>query len=660
MKLILILLLSFLVFETKSQTLPAEAQYSGTASNLLTNPSFEQGKKGWVNSAGTFSITTVGSEISDLKSAAKVVLSSQALTLSQSITPPSGSQAQAVVGILYKVPSGFTDFRVCSLINGAEKDCVPTTNLILDNLYHSIEIPTVLVSGQSVGIKVKTTANATGTVFFDAAYVKQGIGLTPVTLVETDSLTSNNASNGSLTDVTAEVQFSSVTASSANVISVVQDGANTRTKFIALKDCVVNVSYNTSSAISEYGVIYKNGVEIARGSTSYVSTRNLMSAASVSLLAGEYVTVGLSTGGASTAAAYTFTMTAQSIQKSSLYSGTNGNFAHKNVGTITIGSVSGGSPTKGTIATDQIIASRYGDRLVARYQYKQTTSGATATASGDMLFSLPIVDGVQLTFHSDVKVFTGTMFTSNMDMSQSIVGTGMATSSAFVNNCTLFAYSTTKFRAFCLNVGSNGGATNGYTIDQTNFSLTASVNQSYGFNLDAPMNEWTNSNTIIGSFATLGIKTSTPASTTSGTSIDFTGIPAGVKRITLTITGLSTNGTSNLQFQLGTSGGVQSTGYLGSGSFVGGSVGGVTYTTGLGIVWDTATDSLHGKLVFELLDSSVGGWVGTLQTSFSTRAFNQVSTTYKSLTGVLDRIRITTVNGTDTFDAGSANISWEF
>ena len=31
----------------------------------------------------------------------------------------------------------------------------------------------------------------------------------------------------------------------------------------------------------------------------------------------------------------------------------------------------------------------------------------------------------------------------------------------------------------------------------------------------------------------------------------------------------------------------------------------------------------------------------------------------KTLSGVLDRIRITTVNGTDTFDLGSVNIMYE-
>jgi hypothetical protein len=136
--------------------------------------------------------------------------------------------------------------------------------------------------------------------------------------------------------------------------------------------------------------------------------------------------------------------------------------------------------------------------LKARYQYTQTTAGTGG--SGDYLFSLPIVDGVQLQFDSSVKTFNGTMFTSNMPIPQSIVGYGGATGSAFVNNCILYAYSATQFRAFCLNTGTNGGAVNGYTVDATNFGLAASVNESYGFNIDAPISGWANESLITGTF----------------------------------------------------------------------------------------------------------------------------------------------------------------
>lgn len=50
------------------------------------------------------------------------------------------------------------------------------------------------------------------------------------------------------------------------------------------------------------------------------------------------------------------------------------------------------------------------------------------------------------------------------------------------------------------------------------------------------------------------INQGTAQNTTSGTSIDFTGIPAGVKRITVMFNGVGSSGTSAFLIQLGTSG----------------------------------------------------------------------------------------------------------
>ena len=52
------------------------------------------------------------------------------------------------------------------------------------------------------------------------------------------------------------------------------------------------------------------------------------------------------------------------------------------------------------------------------------------------------------------------------------------------------------------------------------------------------------------------ISRGTTVASTSGTSIDFTGIPSFVKRITVMLNQVSLSGTSNVCIQLGTSGGV--------------------------------------------------------------------------------------------------------
>ena len=159
--------------------------------NMLVDPGMEAtGIGAWTCVSGGCSKTSVSGEFSSGKQALKVALIAQALNVSQSVSTVSGIQAQGVVGALYKVPSAVTDFQVCSLVAGSEQTCVPATNLIADNLYHQIEIPTIITPGSSVGIKVKTTATYTQNIFIDAAYVKQGIGYQNLMLDNTYSVTS--------------------------------------------------------------------------------------------------------------------------------------------------------------------------------------------------------------------------------------------------------------------------------------------------------------------------------------------------------------------------------------------------------------------------------------------------------------------------------------
>ena len=155
------------------------------------------------------------------------------------------------------------------------------------------------------------------------------------------------------------------------------------------------------------------------------------------------------------------------------------------------------------------------------------------------------------------------------------------------------------------------------------------------------------------------ITSGTAVASTSGTSIDFTGIPAWVKRITVMFAGVSTNGTSFKQMQLGTISGVVRTGYKSSCSLIFGTNATVvaSATTGFLMNSDLAAEELTGQYVFTLLGSNL--YVGStiFQSSTNTRVWQGAGQI--TLGGVLDRVRITTVNGTDTFDAGSINILFE-
>lgn len=155
------------------------------------------------------------------------------------------------------------------------------------------------------------------------------------------------------------------------------------------------------------------------------------------------------------------------------------------------------------------------------------------------------------------------------------------------------------------------------------------------------------------------ITSGTAVASTSGTSIDFTGIPATAKRITVMFSGVSTNGSSQPRFQIGPSGGVETSGYSGTCSQIGAGAATVSMPAGgFEIYSGNAGNVLSGTAVFSLLTGST--WVFTFlgaTSAGSTLTFTSGGT--KTITGTLDRVRITTANGTDTFDAGSINIMWE-
>jgi hypothetical protein len=114
-----------------------------------------------------------------------------------------------------------------------------------------------------------------------------------------------------------------------------------------------------------------------------------------------------------------------------------------------------------------------------------------------------------------------------------------------------------------------------------------------------------------------------------------------------------------MQVQLGTSGGVVATGYSGSSSNLSSAVTSASYTTGFGIKgYDAIAYVMSG--IFHIANVSSNTWVasGTLGNPTSV-VLTSVTGGSVALGGTLDRVRITTVNGTDTFDSGSINLLYE-
>lgn len=200
-------------------------------------------------------------------------------------------------------------------------------------------------------------------------------------------------------------------------------------------------------------------------------------------------------------------------------------------------------------------------------------------------------------------------------------------------------------------------------------SLVLTGDTSGSLTVSAPAVAGSNTQTLVATTGTLAPIVSgtvnaggtTPFPSSGGpANVDFTGIPSWVKRVTVMFNGVSTNGTSSIIIQIG-SGSFSTSGYVSG-------VGGVSSSNVAAYVSATAgflvlnfganTDTLSGAFTITNINSN--NWVYSGTVSRTGNIFiGAASATPFALGGTLDRVRITTVNGIDTFDAGSINILYE-
>lgn len=143
----------------------------------------------------------------------------------------------------------------------------------------------------------------------------------------------------------------------------------------------------------------------------------------------------------------------------------------------------------------------------------------------------------------------------------------------------------------------------------------------------------------------------------SGTAIDFTGIPSWAKKIKIVMSGISTNSTAPLLIQIGDSGGVENTGYKSTASTLDGGASVASYTGGFGIKSSGAALDISGSI--DLINIGSNNWVLSGVLSATTTSVSFLTSGNKTLSDTLDRVRITTGSGTDTFDAGNVTIIYE-
>ena len=150
-----------------------------------------------------------------------------------------------------------------------------------------------------------------------------------------------------------------------------------------------------------------------------------------------------------------------------------------------------------------------------------------------------------------------------------------------------------------------------------------------------------------------GAIVSDTAKSATGTSVDFTGIPSWVKRITVMFSGVSTNGTTGFSLQLGDAGGIETTGYAVGTSNSAASTSEFPLTGGS----SAAAGLYQGVVTINLITSNIWVVFGVVGRSDTSVAFSLGGS--KSLSDVLTQLRLKTGNGTDAFDAGTINIIYE-
>jgi len=147
----------------------------------------------------------------------------------------------------------------------------------------------------------------------------------------------------------------------------------------------------------------------------------------------------------------------------------------------------------------------------------------------------------------------------------------------------------------------------------------------------------------------------TVVASTSGTAITFTGIPSWATRITMMFNETSTSGTSLKLVQIGSTT-FTTSGYASSSSLLTTGINTQQSTAGFVLSQQVAAEVSSGAFTLVNYDGNI--WVSTHAVR-NNNPGNSFGAGIVTLSGVLDRIRVTTVSGTDTFDAGSINILWE-
>lgn len=161
-------------------------------------------------------------------------------------------------------------------------------------------------------------------------------------------------------------------------------------------------------------------------------------------------------------------------------------------------------------------------------------------------------------------------------------------------------------------------------------------------------------------YVSASLRTATQINVAGNLAVDFTGIPAHVRRVTVNLSEVSTNGSSAIVLRVGTSSGIVSSGYDDAAAQVTSSGTSTVTTGGVGFAISRVasdTNETTGSVSLNLIGSNV--WVESGVTTITSGNGITSSAGRVQLAGPLERLRISMFNGTDSFDSGLVNISWE-
>lgn len=207
------------------------------------------------------------------------------------------------------------------------------------------------------------------------------------------------------------------------------------------------------------------------------------------------------------------------------------------------------------------------------------------------------------------------------------------------------------------NGGSGAATLTGVLIGNGTSAFTTKTNPSGAFVGTTDTQTLTNKTLSTGLVMGASVVTLRTAATATGTIIDFDTIPSWVRVIFLSWSGVSTNGVSLPVIRIGTSSGIETTGYRCAAA----NLSGGTYanaTTGFNINAGAATNIMNGNWTLACVDSTNNIWSLAGGVGRSDSAGAHATWGSKTLGGTLDRVRFTTINGTDQYDAGTINISF--